>query len=95
MEAMKPCPFCGGTKLKVDTKQKLDGYCEIGGRVNAVTASVRCSICHARGSTAGGKTIDAYRYTRREQELPKWATTLDDLKRRAIDLWNYRVGEGG
>nr|DAH28306.1 MAG TPA: restriction alleviation protein [Caudoviricetes sp.] len=28
MFELKPCPFCGGTKLKVERKSRLAGRCE-------------------------------------------------------------------
>ena len=51
---LKPCPFCGGASLKVDTVthyNQKSGY--------TYTASVRCNKCHARGSTARGGFTEA------------------------------------
>jgi Lar family restriction alleviation protein len=44
---ISPCPFCGNTKLKVESKHN-------GKWVGTGThsATVRCSKCHARGPTA-------------------------------------------
>lgn len=44
-EQLKPCPFCGSNKLKLD--KKIRRY---KGR-DAYTVSVRCNCCHARGGT--------------------------------------------
>lgn len=42
---LKPCPFCGSEKLKLEKKRTVyKGY-------KAYTASVRCNCCHARGGT--------------------------------------------
>lgn len=90
MNKLKPCPFCGGTKLKVDSKRKLAGYDSLYGRVNQTTYSVRCNVCHARGGVAGGKTLSRLR---RGLETPPFAVTEDELKAQAIEAWNRRVSD--
>jgi Lar family restriction alleviation protein len=47
---IKPCPFCGNTKLKVESKHHGSHYYE-----GTHSATVRCSKCHARGPTASCK----------------------------------------
>lgn len=47
---INPCPFCGNTKLKVESKHHGHHYYE-----GTHSASVRCSKCHARGPTASCK----------------------------------------
>ena len=43
MTELKPCPFCGGEKLKLTKKRtKYKGH-------DAYVASIRCNSCHARG----------------------------------------------
>lgn len=42
-KTLKPCPFCGSIKLKVDKNT----------RNGRITYSVRCNICHARGGASG------------------------------------------
>jgi Lar family restriction alleviation protein len=37
-QTLKPCPFCGSDKLKVDNRKG--------------TYSIRCNRCHARGCTS-------------------------------------------
>ena len=44
------CPFCGGTKLKVESKHHGHHYYE-----GTHSATVRCNRCHARGPTASCK----------------------------------------
>lgn len=45
-----PCPFCGSTKLKVESKHHGTHY-----YTGTYSATVRCSKCHARGPTASCK----------------------------------------
>ena len=48
---LKPCPFCGSTKLKLEKKAtKYKGH-------KGYVASVRCNCCHARGGTVTNLTI--------------------------------------
>ena len=61
-ESLMPCPFCGGTSLKVDTKTSY--HQRLGYRY---TASVRCNKCHARGPT----TISNF-YESEEQAIINW-----------------------
>lgn len=92
MTELKPCPFCGNDKLKIDKKSVLDGYNGLGERVDRHTYSVRCNICYARGPTVGGRIVkesESYRFT----GLPVWATTDEVLKELAVDAWNERLGE--
>lgn len=92
-EKIKPCPFCGGTKLKVESKSVLDGYAGDIHRVERMTFSVRCNSCHARGGTASGRVIKSFRLTMTEKDLPEWATTDTKLKEKAIEAWNRRVND--
>lgn len=54
---MKPCPFCGNTKLKVDSKHHGTHY-----YTGTNSATVRCNKCHARGPTASCKVEKGKRY---------------------------------
>ncbi len=48
---LKPCPFCGSMKLKLERKStKYKGK-------KAYVASIRCNCCHARGGTVTNLTI--------------------------------------
>ena len=48
---LKPCPFCGGTKLKVYTYYYDDGDCEV---------SIACKSC-------GAKVTDQMSYSSKEE----------------------------
>ena len=89
MTELKPCPFCGGTKLKVERKSRLAGWNGLDMRVEMHTYSVRCNTCHARGGAVGGRVMNE-RFTRRVQ-LPDWATTDKALEEKAIEAWNRRA----
>ena len=89
MTELKPCPFCGGTKLKIDRKSRLAGWNGLDMRVEMHTYSVRCNTCHARGGAVGGRVMNE-RFTRCAQ-LPDWATTGKALEEKAIEAWNRRA----
>ena len=89
-QRLRECPFCGGTKLKLESKSHKAGYTGIDALVEQDTYSVRCNICHARGGAAGGKVIKSHSYVYRNN-MPKWAVTADELKQRAIEAWNRRA----
>ena len=49
-EELKPCPFCGSDKLKLEKKAtKYKGH-------KAYVASIRCNSCHASGGTVTNLT---------------------------------------
>lgn len=51
MNERKRCHFCGGSKLKIDSKKSNDFRFVDGKRENRHTVTVRCNKCHARGPT--------------------------------------------
>ena len=87
---LKPCPFCGSTKIKVDKKSTLHGHIAGMWRVENHTYSVRCNVCHARGGAVGGKVIP-YKPITEEFDFSKLCTTAEELKIKAIEAWNRRV----
>lgn len=89
MAELKPCPFCGGTKLKVERKSRLAGWNGLDMRVEMHTYSFRCNTCHARGGAVGGRVMNDP-WTRCAQ-LPDWATTDKALEAKAIEAWNRRA----
>lgn len=91
---LKPCPFCGSEKLKIENKSVLAGYNGLEQRINKVTYSIRCNKCHARGGTSSGKILASFNFIFNGEELmPTWATTDNELKQKAVDKWNRRVNE--
>ena len=89
---LKPCPFCGSEKVKIDRKSKYAGCNGLDERVEQHTYSVRCNVCHARGGAVGGKVLFGHSLFGVDI-LPNWATTDSDLKERAIEAWNRRAGD--
>ena len=72
---LKPCPFCGNTKLKIASKHHGHHYYE-----GTHSASVRCSKCHARGPTVSCKV---------DKENRRYACGADtETKLKAAELWN-------
>ena len=55
---LKPCPFCGNTKLKIESKHNGSHY-----YCGTHSATVRCNKCHARGPTASCKVERGKYYT--------------------------------
>lgn len=80
---LKPCPFCGSTKLKVDKKSKLVHYRHI----SVYTVSVRCSCCHARGGTVSGEV-----WSGGGKPVSDKLTDYEILKKKAAEAWNQRIG---
>ncbi|MBQ0099387.1 MAG: Lar family restriction alleviation protein [Firmicutes bacterium] len=78
---MKPCPFCGSEKLKIDSKTKTGLDCNWNS-VTIYSYSVRCNKCHARGPIYTNKKdrqCNEYIYKSKQE----W---IDE----AIKLWNNR-----
>lgn len=91
MADLKPCPFCGSTKVGVRCKSRLAGWTGIDARVEVETYSVRCNVCHARGCAVSGKVITSHKHLYRDH-MPEWAVTSGELKQKAEDAWNIRDG---
>ena len=88
-----PCPFCEGNSVKVDSKEgpRL-GRNGLDMPVYHYTFSARCTKCHARGLTVGGKVLRGYS-TRLLPggKLPEWASTRGELEYKALAAWNTRA----
>lgn len=97
MVKLKPCPFCGSNKLKIERKSRFAGWNGLDQRVENHTYSVRCNVCHARGPSSGDRVIPGFTkrlYDEIELEYPNWATTDEALKNGAVEKWNKRIGNG-
>ena len=83
---LKPCPFCGSNKLKLESKNGRIHYYEKDGmrEWQNVVFSVRCNSCHARGSTTSADlpTMGMHK---------DYVTKKTDAIERAIEAWNRRV----
>lgn len=78
MQELKPCPFCGGANLKIESKHNGTHYW-----TGTYSVTVRCAKCHARGGTASCKV-----------ENCKRGCADEAAKQKAIEAWNRRVSDG-
>ena len=72
---LKPCPFCGSTKLKIEKKSSLPSK-HYHYMTKHYTYSVRCNCCFARGGAIGGDVAQG--------GDTEW------LIEGAVDNWNMR-----
>lgn len=82
------CPFCKGTKMRIEMKKKGERYYGEGKILENYTATVRCNCCHARGSTVSGwvrnrKFVD-------EKEWLENEIDVSELHKKAVEVWNTR-----
>ena len=82
-EGILPCPFCGNTKLKVDSKHNGKWS-----HVGTHSATVRCSKCHARGPTVSCKVSDS-RWSADEATKQK---AIELWNKRIVDTELFHVG---
>ena len=80
MNELLPCPFCGGTKLKIDQKTSSSTkWNSEKKRVDKlVVVTVRCNKCHTRGPTTSMYAGWS--------DSPRIA-----LEEKAADAWNTRT----
>ena len=81
-EALRPCPFCGSQKLKIESKGTDVSY----RHVRKLTVSVRCNRCFARGGTVSGEVPDYMFGVAKSDKL----TSVAALNERAVEKWNRR-----
>lgn len=71
----KPCPFCGGTSLRIDSADLYNKLVEMHGRA---AIEVRCRNCDA--------SMFAYQWAEDPGTYPEWLARLrDKWNRRAGD----------
>lgn len=78
---LKPCPFCGSTSLKIESKHHGTHYYS-----GTHSATVRCQKCHARGGTASCKVEKGKHRADSETELKAieaWNRRADNEQREA------------
>lgn len=92
MNELKPCPFCGSEKVKIEYNDKTVGYNGLDYPVRRRKFSVRCSVCHSRGPTSSG-LICAMPHPLDGITKPSWETPNWELRQGAIDAWNKREQE--
>ena len=89
-EKLKPCPFCGSTKLKIESKRTFNynkRHCSV---------TVRCMKCHAR-SPVVGINVDNNQYNERElcesQVTESWNERVSEPEHRPIvhAHWTFRT----
>lgn len=82
MSEIKPCPFCGSNKTKIDSQQSKF-YGRSDGKYYKY--SIRCNVCHARGPITSSY-INLYDSMADGIEY----TTKAELELRVIEAWNNR-----
>ena len=87
---LKPCPFCGSTKLKIEHKSSPPSK-HYHNRVRHYTYSVRCNVCFARGGAVGGDVLEMNTTT---LDIFEPCVTKEDLIKQAVDNWNTRCNDG-
>lgn len=87
-EELKKCPFCGSTKLKLESKRGKVNYYEKDGMIpwQNMKFSIRCNVCHARGGVASADLPIVH--------LGEYQKKLVETKGKAIAAWNRRVNSG-
>lgn len=85
--SLKPCPFCGGRKLKIEYKSSPPSK-YYHNRVRHYTYSVRCNICFARGGAAGGDVL-----VMNIVDIFEPCVGEDELMKQAINNWNMRYND--
>lgn len=90
---LKPCPHCGWERIGV--RMRSDEGSRDFETGLPITLRVRyhafCRKCRARGPEAVGHCAAAGSTLAEQVALPGWAIIPEDLKRKAIDMWNMRT----
>ena len=86
-EELKPCPFCGWKKLKIESKRGEIHYYSKNGMYpwQNVKYSVRCNSCHARGGALSAAVPTVW--------LGEYSKKVDEVREKAVEAWNRRVND--
>lgn len=76
---MKPCPFCGGTKLDLSVKTRGDYY----------HCVVYCKTCRAYGPRTILK-LDEGEYMYKHTSYNESVLSNHSVREKAADIWNKR-----
>ena len=84
---LKPCPFCGGEKLKIESKKGEIHYSKKDGMYpwHNVKYSVRCNSCHARGGVVSAAVPT--------DRLGEYSNKVYEVREKAVEAWNRRVND--
>lgn len=78
---LKPCPFCGKTKFKIDSKKSTS--CNWSSEKQKMeylhVVTVRCNCCHTRGPTVSVYLENGH------------YNVTELLQSEAADVWNRRA----
>ena len=77
---LKPCPFCGGTKLDFSSKTASRDF----GTSKVYHGAIYCKTCNAYGTRVLSEKVKANVY-------PSPKVDFDSLEQRAIEAWNRRA----
>ena len=94
MDKLKPCPFCGSTKIRMEKKKGRTFVNGLDQPVEQHKWYAQFTRCKARGSIASGKVNLYYNYAISQEtrdKFPEWQTTDDEIRRIAVVLWNVRM----
>ena len=93
LEHIKPCPFRNNETLMITGRKGRRFVNGLDHPIEHHKWYVQCGKCKARGSLASGKVnlYENYCITPEQRaKFPEWQTTDNELRDKAIRLWNER-----
>lgn len=92
----KPCPFCGNERVVAQLKTGRNYINGLDQPIQQHKCYIQCTKCKARGALASGKVNLTENYcvsVSAREKFPTWQTTDNELKEKALILWNERAKE--